>query len=153
MEITYENEIKKEYRNVENWLDQFFNIGASMLWAVGSWLMLSISSIGFLCIIFALYYDGRPVVLTDLQSDFKGLVVCVFSVASLVVLLFGLPKKLRNVFENKAWDRLSRYEAIKNQFDSRVTTTDSLLLTYGLITQDDIETRQRNKTGDEVNNG
>lgn len=45
--ITFESEVKKEFRNWENWLEQIGNIVYSLFWSVGIWLGLSVLAVGF----------------------------------------------------------------------------------------------------------
>ena len=136
-------EVKKEYRSWETWIEQILNIFSSVLWFLGTGVALSVITVVIVCIAFVLTYHGGSFAFSDVQNGFKMIVSYCCIISFLLVGFFGLPRKLRNVFEEIARDRLQRYNAIEKEFDNQIQTTDSLLLRYGLITQDDIDTRKQ----------
>ena len=142
-------EIKKEYRSFETWTEQLLNIFSSVFWFVGICLAETVLVVGSFCIAFTLIYKGESYTITELQQALKRMVVLSSMSSVLMVGIFGLPRRLRNVFKEIAGDRLQRYSSIKEQFEMQVQTTDDLLLKYGLITQREIDVRKNMRVGSE----
>jgi len=136
-------EVKKQYRSTEAWIEQILNIFSSVLWFLGTGIAMSVIMVGIVCIAFVLTYNGNNFTFSDIQNGFRMIVSYCCIVSVLFVGVFGLPRKLRNIFHEIAWDRIQRHNAIEREIDSQVQTADGLLLRYGLITQDDIEARKK----------
>jgi hypothetical protein len=113
MEMNLEAELKKEYRNWESWIDQIFNIFYSLIWSMGSCLLLTTNFVGLLSMVLVLGYEGGDFTFLELQSGFKIIVICCGSVSAFIVFIFQFPKKIRNIFDEVARNRLSRFKSIK----------------------------------------
>lgn len=140
-------EIKKEYRNCLTWSDQISNILSSLMWALGVWLSIITISIMAIGIAFFLTWDINQGTSLSLAKDsFKYLIIYVGVISALIVALFGLPNKVRNIFKDNAEDRIERYIALKREYDSQIETIDLLLLKYDLITKKQvIDRKSKNK--------
>ena len=95
---------------------------------------------------FILYILSTPEFVTFSYEELRNFVFLIISMFAIVSASFiaalGLPKKLQNVFKKNAKDKLFHYEKTINNLQSQVDITESLLLQYDLITQDDINKRQ-----------
>ena len=136
-------EVKKQYRSLETWLEQISNILSTIFWFLGTWLIQTVVLVGVVWIYIALTYKGESYAITEFQHLLKNTLFLCGLFTTIVTGIFGLPRHLRNVFKEKAFDRLQRYSSVKKQFENQVQTTDDLLLKYGLITQKDIENRKK----------
>lgn len=56
--------------------------------------------------------------------------------------LLGNTGRFRDVFSARAMDEVERLKAIKEQVQSQIDTTESLLVKHGLITEADAERRR-----------
>jgi len=131
--LDLESEIKKEFRDSGAWLEQISNVLYAIFWGVGTWL--SISTVMFGLSLSALIAIG------DLNSSYnsdeliviaKSIMFFVYAIGALVVVVFGIPKRLRNVFKEVAYDRVNRQKQIFNQAD----LVESVLIRHGLISEE-----------------
>lgn len=142
MEMDLQTELKKEYKNKENWLRQFGNILYALIWNIGLWIALSMILLGVVCIAFVWSHDGSPVTFIEIQKVFKYFTFVVGVISAALILICGIPAKLQNVFKEIATDRITRYQKIRKKIESQIDTTDALLIQYGLITKDDVNSRK-----------
>lgn len=139
-------EIRKGFKDTSVWLDQLWNISYSGFWLLGFWVMLSTVMMGFLVIATFLFWEsGMTYSFDELQSAFKGTYLGVGGFSLAVLIVFGLPKKLQNVFKKVALDRVNRYEEIKQEYEKNVKNTESVLLRYDLITEEQIKSFNNTK--------
>lgn len=131
--INYKDEIKKEYRNFENYLFQALNIADGTL-RLGWWclctvtvVIASIAMIVFLFFDFQLPFNAN-VNVAVLRNFLEMIFVFILGIG--VVLNKG---EFRNVFSGAAEQRIERYKAVKTAFDNRVKDIESVLVKYGLI--------------------
>ena len=137
--MTLQAELKNEYKSFDSWYEQLSNIIYSFLWAFGTWLLITVTLFFSGIILSIIIWTGPLPAFVEIQTALRGILYFIGGISALLVILFGLPRKIRNVFYSRATQRIERYENIKNKFTSEVETTNSLLLKYGLITQDDID--------------
>jgi len=141
MEVT--TEVKKQYRSCDAWFAQIGNVFRSLLWAAGTWVFLTALFVGVQCIGAILSSDWVPGNEVEFREAFNFVVTISAGVSAFVVLMFGLPYRLKNVFLVEAERRVERYQSIRKQVASQIEITDSLLLSYGLITKEDIDQRPK----------
>lgn len=140
MDIT--TEVKKELKNGETWVEQIVNILRSSVWAFGTVITGTAVTSTLVLLIVLITDTGNGWTFQELQ---KGVTVTltVCSAANLgVVLLFGLPIKLRNVFRENAENSISRKEKIQHEIELEIDITETLLTQYGLISEQDKKDRR-----------
>ncbi len=136
IDLNLDNEIKKEYRNLENWLEQVANISYSLIYALVIWALLTTVMVGMVCIISIISGAFNDIELTDLQSGIKTFTILCGGFSAVAVILFSLPKRLRNVFEDIARNRIERAEKIQDDADFILALVDARLTEHGLIKDD-----------------
>ena len=136
-----EEEIRKEYRNAETWLNQAGNMLSTLPWIIGRWMTVTLLMAGVQVIVIILFSDWIPANAAEFRDSVKMVVVLAGSISAIVIFLFEVPLKLKNVFREQAEDRVTRYEKIKSRILSQEKITNNLLLQYRLITRDDIDGR------------
>lgn len=134
-------ELKKEVGSVDAWLDQVGNWIYATTWALGTWLMLSFLWLVPTTLWILWNVEWTPAGQEEFKSVLPTLACLVMQLNAFLVLLFGIPRKLRNIFVENATRRVTQYEAISKEVADQTTAIDSLLLTYGLISEEDIEAR------------
>ncbi|GAB0154555.1 hypothetical protein [Marinobacterium sp. BA1] len=146
MEVT--TEVHKQYRSVDAWAAQLGNVVRSLLWATGTWLALSVLLVGAQFIGAILFSDWVPANEAEFKEAANFVATVSGGVAAFAVLIFGLPLpfRLKNVFRMEAERRVERYQSAKKQVASQIEITDSLLISYGLISKEDIEKRPKVRT-------
>lgn len=105
---------------------------------------LSVLMVGIQCIGAILFSDWVPGSEAEFRDAFHFVATISAGVSAMVVLIFGLPWRLKNVFRIEAERRVEIYQSIKREVESQIETTDGLLLSYGMSTQDAIEERRNN---------
>ena len=142
--MNYRNEMAVALRNPELWLEQVKNIIRTLLWAAGTWLVLTGSLFGFFVAVFVATTDAASFAVTELLE----VVVTIFKFTGVivagVVILGGTPKKLINVFHQRTQSRIDRADEIKRRIESNIELTETLLLRYGLLQPEDIQKRKNN---------
>lgn len=141
MEVT--TEVQKQYRSVDAWASQLGNVVRSLLWAAGTWMALSVLLVGVQCIGAILFSDWVPGNEAEFREAANFVATISGGAAAFAVLIFGLPFRLKNVFRMEAERRVERYQSAKKQVASQIEITDSLLISYGLISKEDIEQRPK----------
>jgi nitrate reductase gamma subunit len=141
MEVT--TEVHKQYRSVDAWAAQLGNVVRSLLWATGAWVALSVLLVGAQFIGAILFSDWVPANEAEFKEAANFVATVSGGVAAFAVLIFGLPFRLKNVFRMEAERRVERYQSAKKQVASQIEITDSLLISYGLISKEDIEKRPK----------
>jgi len=142
--LEIKTEIKKEYRNLDSWFSQFSNLISSFLWFFGVWFSTTAAIFFTGVVLIFITYTGKEPSFSDAQIFLRQLLQGSGAVSVWIAILFGL-KKLRNIFLERATQRVERYEKIKNKVSSEIETTNSLLLQYGVITKNDIDKLKQDK--------
>ncbi|HEB93130.1 MAG TPA: hypothetical protein ENI94_06620 [Gammaproteobacteria bacterium] len=83
-----------------------------------------------------------PISIPDLQEAAWNLLSVTSVLAAGVVALFGLPRKMKNVFALHAHDRFRRNERIIQDISTSIDVTETLLVKHGLISENDVECRK-----------
>lgn len=144
-------EIKKELRDSFTWGEQVSNILSSIAWLAGAWLWMTTVMLGALTVlIFITWEPGVELTFAELQSGYRYLLIFVGGIAAFVLLLFGLPNKLRNVFKDFAQDRIDRKKAVEEEVMSQIKTTEALLVKHGLVTKEQVEARKSDLSKDRL---
>jgi hypothetical protein len=140
MDLT--TELKNQYRNPETWVYQIANVLKSLVWAAGTWLGLTTIYFGMVCMGVILFTDWVPGTEDVFREQVRVAIELCATVALLAVIVFGLPSKVRNVFQFEAERRVQRWQDAQREEQSRIETTERLLRHYNLITQDQINERK-----------
>jgi len=144
-------EIKKELKDGFTWGEQASNVFSSLTWLLGTWLWMTTVFLGAVtALIFLTWEPDIDVTFLELQSGFIYLVVVMGAVTAFVLLVFGLPKRLRNVFRDVAQHRMNRKIEIEREVQSKIHITESLLIKYDLITESDVEARKHSLQKDRL---
>lgn len=131
--LDIQNEIKKELKDSVAWEQQIANIFHAILWGFGTWLSISTVMLGLVTSL--LIFNGEidtTYNTEDLISIFTAIMVGVYVAAGFVILVFGLPKKIQNVFKDIATDRVNRQKFLFEQAD----LIESVLIRHKLIDED-----------------
>jgi ABC-type arginine transport system permease subunit len=128
--LEIKKEIGNELKDSGAWAEQIGNVFHAILWTVGTWLSISTVMLGLVAslIIFSGEIDATYST-EDLTSIFNVIMVGVYSIVGIVVLLFGLPKRVRNVFKDIAFDRVNRQKSMFDQAD----LIESVLIRHEII--------------------
>ncbi len=151
--VNMKDELNAAYKEPENWFLQVFNLFYCAFWFFGRWIITTTALVGFCSILLALNIP-KNVIDLSIYNDFKSALEAVFifsgTISAFLIAVFGLPKKLRNVFRDIASDRVHRYVTIKRETMERVYISEMLLLKHGLITEEGIELRKSKLTKGQI---
>lgn len=143
--LNLKKEISAAYKKSNNWFAQAGNVVYSIAWIIGTWVMITTVIVGALAIIFMLNIseaDMSQATHPGFQSGLKMTVMFVSAATVFFIAVFGLPKRLRNIFLEVAQDRVARHSAIMREITDQVDTAEALLLSHKLISEDDILKRK-----------
>ena len=144
-------EIKKELRDGFTWGGQTSNVISSLAWLFGTWIWMTTLALGAVTgAVFLTWEPGFEMTFAELQSAFGYLLAMVGLITLFTLIVFGLPKRLRNVFRDVAQNRIDREKAIKEKVMSQIETTEALLVGYGLISREDVDARKSTLTNDRL---
>lgn len=142
MDLT--TELKKEYRRPESWAAQIGHIFHALIYGLGVWLQLACLLFGLQLMGLVLFSDWVPADYGELRQAFKDLAVVAMFASGTGTGVFILVSKLRNVFADTAEQRAERHNQAKRETESQIETIDRALLTYRLITEEQIWNRKNN---------
>lgn len=143
VDTDYQRELSKAKRDPKLWWDQCGNIISATLWAFGAWMMVTTLLFSALSLGLFLSLDAdSPISIPDLQEAAWNLLSVTSVLAAGVVALFGLPRKMKNVFALHAHDRFRRNERIIQDISTSIDVTETLLVKHGLISENDVECRK-----------
>ena len=112
------SETKKELRSFESWTCQLTNILSSIFWLLGAWVIQTTTLIGAVAILMLLTMsegDISSITIPVFLADFKEGFIWVGAVSALITVVFGLPKRLKNVFKDIAQYRIERQKDLFKQ--------------------------------------
>ena len=140
-EITYEKALKEEYKNIENYFIQLGNIiiGSCRLIAISLFVTIVITS-GIVLLSFTIVDLNSLSELKQYQEFVKTILTCsllYIFISGIIINLGGV----RNIFSENADNKVYRFNKVRDNFEREMDNIDSALLTYGLITEDDIKKR------------
>ncbi len=139
------SELHIAYREPKNWLLQAFNIMYTVLWFFCVWIAITTIKIGFISILLLLNITHTDIVgstYEDFQLLLQVIYIFVGAVSAILIIIFGLPQKTRNIFIERAESRVDSYYNIRHEMSVQVDVTENLLLKHGLITEQDIDSRK-----------
>jgi hypothetical protein len=140
--VNIESETRKELKNVDTWMSQAGNIIHAVAWAIRAWLNLTLLMIGALCTGAILSGEWLPENFTGFRESFVIISQISGLTSAFTVVVFGLPWQIKNRFNETAERRVVHHETVSMKFAQQQEDTDRLLLTYGLISQDQIDERR-----------
>ena len=104
---------KKEYRKIENYLDQAFNFLFGIIRLFGIWVFITTVLCSALALIAVMMYDGTPLML-EFAQKFQQVQILILAIAILcggicvITSIIGNTGHFQNVFNRKAQDRYLR---------------------------------------------
>ena len=117
--VDYKSALRGEYKKPENYYDQAVHIGKFWLDFIGWWLSLSVflTSAMMIAIFYFMDFTDYPDLnILDVQKLIKTVIYYCFMVGS-VGTIFHYCTKFRNIFHDRAEDKVLRFQACQREVD------------------------------------
>ena len=138
----YKQELKKELRSFETYFDQIGNFLMGLARVSGWWVLMTTVYTTVSVLLVFIFSDLTEFTYAENQKGLKMIIVACGGASALACMLSNVGK-FQNIFDWNARNYVDRYFDFKREFDSHIATTDNLLLSYGLIKQEDIDARKK----------
>ena len=139
--VTFSDTLRKQFREPEAYFEQVGNVLFGLFRVLGWWVAMTVTFTSAVAIFAFITQDLSAYSQGELQEGLRTIITLAGCAAALACLL-GNTGRFRDVFSARAMGEVNRFQALKENIDSQIDTTEGVLMKHGLITEDDVERRR-----------